>query len=332
MHQANLPNRFREALPPFSVLGFGCSAVMGRVGRADSLRALSSAWELGINFFDTARSYGYGESEALVGEFLRDRREQAIVCTKFGILPSASAGWKRRLKPAAQAVLKLLPGLRGAVRKQASSQIVPARFDTELLRISFETSLRELRTDYVDLLLLHAAPASVLNDDELMNALARLVEQGKVRVAGISGTHDVIAETLERGPGVLSSAQFAVDAASFSFLPGVETNASRNMLLVANHPFGGADGVRSLTAALGHLRSDERLTSSLQDKLSLDDPQLLPEVVFGCILSGTGIAAVIPGMMKLDHIRRNVAAVEHCRFSAEELRVLRLALAAHCAT
>ena len=328
MQEAKLPSGFDKVLPSFSVLGFGCSAVMGRVGRADSLRALSTAWDLGINFFDTARSYGYGESEALLGEFLRERRGEAVVCTKFGILPSASAGWKRRLKPAAQAVLKLLPGLRGAVRKQASSQIVPARFDTGLLRTSFETSLRELRTDYVDLLLLHAAPGSVLNDDELMHALARLVEQGKVRVAGISGTHNVIAETFRRGPAVLSSAQFAVDAASFSFLPEVEANASRNMLLVANHPFGGADGVRSLTAALGKLRSDDRLLAGLRDKLTTDDPKLLPEVVFGCILSGTGIAAIIPGMMKPDHIRRNVAAVEQCRFSAEELHVLRRALAA----
>ena len=331
MQQANVPDRFRKALPSFSVLGFGCSAVMGRVGRADSLRALSTAWDLGINFFDTARSYGYGESERLVGEFLRERRTEAVLCTKFGILPSASAGWKRRLKPVAQAVLKALPGLRGAVRKQASSQIVPAHFSAELLRTSFETSLRELRTDYVDLLLLHAAPASALDDDDLMEALSRLVEQGKVRVAGISGTHDVIAATFQRGPAVLTSAQFAVDAASFSFLPQVEAHANRNMLLVANHPFGGADGVRSLTAALTTLRSDDRLPSGLRDKLTVDDPRLLPEVVFGCILSGTGMAAVIPGMMKPDHIQRNVAAVEQCRFTPEELRMLRKTLASHTA-
>lgn len=327
MRQATLPPAFRTTLPPFSAMGFGCAAVMGRVGRADSLRALSTAWDLGINFFDTARSYGYGESEALLGSFLQERRSQAVICTKFGILPSQNAGWKRHVKPLAQAALKLVPSLRSAVRKQASSQIVPASFDTTLLRTSFETSLRELRTDYVDMLLLHAAPAAVLHDDALMAALQRLVDQGKVRVVGISGMHDVIEQTFLNGPPVLTSAQFALDPGSFSFFPTIEANTARGMLLVANHPFGGADGVRSLTAALNRLRHDTQLAQGLRDKLTLEDPQLMPELVFGCILSGTGIAAVIPGMMKPDHIRHNTAALDGCRFSTEELQVLRAALA-----
>jgi aryl-alcohol dehydrogenase-like predicted oxidoreductase len=57
-----------------SVLGFGCSAVLGRAGRRASLAALGAAYEAGITFYDTARSYGYGESEALLGEFLRGRQ------------------------------------------------------------------------------------------------------------------------------------------------------------------------------------------------------------------------------------------------------------------
>ena len=76
--------------PKASQLGLGCAAIMGRVGRRESLAALGAAWDAGINFFDTARSYGYGESEALLGGFLRgNRRSQAVVCTKFGILPAA---------------------------------------------------------------------------------------------------------------------------------------------------------------------------------------------------------------------------------------------------
>ena len=52
-------------------VGFGCSALLGRTGRTESLRALAAAWDEGIRFFDIARSYGYGEAEALLGEFLQ---------------------------------------------------------------------------------------------------------------------------------------------------------------------------------------------------------------------------------------------------------------------
>src|SRR5947209_6356011 len=104
--------------PKVSVLGMGCAAMMGSASRKDSLAALGAALDAGINFFDTARSYGYGASEALLGEFLAGRRDQTVICTKFGILPAARS-WKQAVMPFARGVLKLFPGLRGAARKQA---------------------------------------------------------------------------------------------------------------------------------------------------------------------------------------------------------------------
>src|SRR5438128_566601 len=127
---------------PMSVLGFGCSALGGRSSRRESLAALGTAFDAGITFFDTARSYGYGQSEGILGEFLRGRREQAFVCTKAGILPSAQAGWKQRLKPVARSVLRVLPGLRGLVRRQIGDQFVAGQFSVEAIGSSFETSLR----------------------------------------------------------------------------------------------------------------------------------------------------------------------------------------------
>src|ERR1700693_2773414 len=49
-----------------SVLGFGCGSVLGRVGRGASLRAMHIAWDAGIPLFDTARSYGSGDAEAVL--------------------------------------------------------------------------------------------------------------------------------------------------------------------------------------------------------------------------------------------------------------------------
>jgi aryl-alcohol dehydrogenase-like predicted oxidoreductase len=61
------------------------------VRRKESLAALGAAHEAGITFYDTAWSYGCGESEALLGEFLRMRRESVVVSTKFGILPAQTS-------------------------------------------------------------------------------------------------------------------------------------------------------------------------------------------------------------------------------------------------
>src|ERR1700761_2762894 len=99
-----------------SVLGFGCAPLMGRAGRRDSLKALFAALDAGITFFDTARSYGYGRSEALLGEVLKGRRDSVVVCTKFGILPANRRTWKQAMKPAARTAIQLFPRLRKFAR------------------------------------------------------------------------------------------------------------------------------------------------------------------------------------------------------------------------
>src|ERR1700761_3804826 len=144
-----------------SVLGFGCSAVLGRCSRNESLTALKTAFDAGITFYDNARSYGYGASEGLLGQFLQGRRDKVILCTKFGILPVAR-NWKQMMKPVARAAVRLVPSLRQAAQRQASNQFNANQFSVATLTSSFETSLRQLRTDYVDFLFLHEAPASVL--------------------------------------------------------------------------------------------------------------------------------------------------------------------------
>src|SRR6185312_10633129 len=151
-----------------SVLGFGCSAIMGRSGRRASLRALGEAWQAGITLYDTARSYGGGESEAILGEFLAGRRDRAIISTKFGIVPVRPPLWKRVAKPAARALISVAPFARAAVRKGAGPQFVEGQFSAGVLRESIHLSLRKLRTDYVDFLFLHNATAPVLEQDDLL--------------------------------------------------------------------------------------------------------------------------------------------------------------------
>ena len=307
------------------MLGFGCASLLGSAGRKQSLRALETAYDCGVNFFDTARSYGFGQSEGLLGEFLTKRRQTVVICTKFGILPDMN-GWKQRLKPIARAALRMVPGLRGAMRRRAGTSLAGGHFNMQALHDSLHTSLRELRTDYVDMLLMHAAPRTVLAQDDLLAALERLVEAGKVRVAGLSGELDVIAEGLVRRRPVLETLQFGMPPQSLRFV--TQTPRHADLLLVANHPFGGAAGVHIVKKRMQALTTDERLLPSLRAELSSGDPQLLPEVVLNGILEQTGIAAVVSTMLQPEHIRANVAALERCRFSGAELTLLRETFAA----
>ncbi len=200
-----------EGGPKVSVLGLGCAAMMGSAGRKESLAALSAAVDAGINFFDTARSYGYGQSEGLLGEFFAGRRDQVVLCTKFGILPTPR-DWKQRVKPLVRGALKMFPSLRGAARRQAGQLFTENQFSVAVLRASLETSLRELRTDYVDVLLMHAAPASVLAQEDLLAELERLVARGQGADGGDLGRTGHDCGYVCGTPPVLRTAQFACNA------------------------------------------------------------------------------------------------------------------------
>ncbi len=306
-----------------SVLGFGCGALLGRAGRRESLTALSAAVDAGITFFDTARSYGYGESESLLGDFLKGRRHEMVLCTKFGIVPSGKGSWKQRLKPLAQRAIRIFPGLRAAARRQAATESTSGQFSVRVLRASFETSLRELKTDYVDMLLLHSPPAEVLDQDDLLEAMGRLVDDGKVRMAGISGEQSVIAETFHRRPAVLTTVQFALNRMNLEFTREISQPRAQELFLVGNHPFGGAAGVASTLKRIAEMRTAETLPMELREKLASGDAQLMPEILLNLILRGTGISAVVPAMMRPASLQSNVRAIENCRFTGSELQLLR---------
>ena len=308
-----------------SALGFGCSALLGRVGRKDSLAALSAAYDAGITFYDTARSYGYGESEALLGGFLRGRRDSVVISTKFGILPAQTSFLKETIKPLARNVLKLMPSARKAVQKQIAAQFSANQFTVPVLRESVETSLRKLGTDYIDLLFMHSAPVSVLQQEDLLGAMQQLVSEGKVRRAGISAEADVIEAALSANLAGLRSYQFACNLFDLGIAAKLDGYGS-DVVAVANHPFGGVQRVAESKALLTALIKDEGTPEALRERLRVVDDAMLADIVLNAVTYETGIQVVIPSMMQVGHLRTNVAAMEKSRFSSEELKWLRGAM------
>ena len=184
-----------------SVIGFGCAPILGAVGRVQAERAINVALDVGINHFDLARSYGYGRAEAMLGSVLRGKRDQVVLATKFGIKASAAAYFLSPLKP----LVRALRPRRSAAGTSGSSPPRPegtgsnrlASFlhkrvplDAATMQRSLETSLRALRTEWVDYLFVHEPAKSLGNIDELMTAAELLKKQGKIRAWGLAFSYE----------------------------------------------------------------------------------------------------------------------------------------------
>ncbi len=154
--------------PLTSAQGLGCmgmSIFYGQPDDASSIATIQRALDLGIHMIVTSDAYGNGANESLLGQALKGRRDQALVCTKFGNLALAGGGDT---------------GFTGG--------------DPRHVAIACDRSLKRLGVDVIDLYALHRVDPTVPIEDTV-GAMQRLVEQGKVRHLGLS---EAGASTIER--------------------------------------------------------------------------------------------------------------------------------------
>lgn len=168
-------------------LGLGCARLGSVLGRdqAEAHNLIQAAFDRGIRLFDTANIYGQGESELILGAALRGQRKQANIVTKAGQYFPA---WMRAVKPLKRIITPLIRK-NGAGRYMVSrvrEARLPQDFSDRALSASIESSLRRLKTDYVDFFLLHSPPSDIITDGEALGSLEKLREAGKVVKIGIS--------------------------------------------------------------------------------------------------------------------------------------------------
>ena len=141
-----------------SALGLGCAGMSPeKLARddAEAIATIGRALDLGVDFIDTSDAYGNGHNEELVATAIRGRRKDAFVATKFG-------------------------NIRGPQGQRGGTNGKP-----DYVPLACENSLRRLGTDVIDLYYLHRVDPEVPIEDTV-GAMARLVEQGKVRFLGLS--------------------------------------------------------------------------------------------------------------------------------------------------
>jgi aryl-alcohol dehydrogenase-like predicted oxidoreductase len=172
------------------------------MGRRESLRVLEAAYDAGIRHFDVAPMYGYGEAESCVGELVAHHPD-ITVTTKYGIAPPKRGGVLRAARRVAGPVLQRIPALKRRLVRAAGAVAAPAEkshFSVEEARASLDNSMRALRTNFIDVWLLHEAEPQDLGDDALLRFLEEAVAQGRIGGFGV-GSDSAKLEALVRERG-----------------------------------------------------------------------------------------------------------------------------------
>jgi D-threo-aldose 1-dehydrogenase len=173
-------------------IGFGCAGLMRDPTRKGRQAVLEAAFEQGIRHFDVARMYGLGMAERELGRFVGGhRREELVIVSKFGIEASSAPAGLARLQGPARRLLARYPALRGYVKRRSRTLHSSGHYDAQSARESLETSLRELGTDHIDVLLLHdPPPQAAIELDELGAYLESARAAGYIKAWGVAGERE----------------------------------------------------------------------------------------------------------------------------------------------
>ncbi len=291
-----------------SLAGLGCNNFGRRIDAERSASVVHAALDTGVTLFDTADLYGDGNSETFLGAALGARRDEAVIATKFGMLPPPD-------------------GLKGG--------------SPEWIRRACENSLRRLGTDRIDLYLIHRPDPETPVVDTL-GALNRLIDEGKVRQIGCSNFSAAQLDEAAEGARNNGLRGFATVQNQYSLLhrepeEGVlEACARLGMSFMPYFPL--ASGVltgkyrRGETAPAGARLSgsDDELSENVvgEDKLSAVDRltefaasrgHTLLELALSWLAARPEVSTVIAGATSPEQVRANAAATSAWTLSVEDL-------------
>jgi aryl-alcohol dehydrogenase-like predicted oxidoreductase len=290
-----------------SVVGVGCNNFGWRLKEAAVRSVVDAALDAGITLFDTAESYGDGESEIFLGRALAGRRERAVIATKFG--------W-------------------GRGRDDNSI----ARGNPDYVRAAIDGSLQRLGMDYVDLYQYHR-PDGVTPVEETLGALDELVRAGKVRFIGSS---NFSAEQVEEADGVGSERRLARFVTAQNRYSLLDREAERELVPVCERLGVGVIPYFPLENGLltGKYRRGEPIPEGtrLAGRFDVSDDQWrriealeafgrergrsLLEVAVAGLAAQPAVASVIAGAMSPEQVRANAAAGDW-ELAAEDIAALR---------
>lgn len=289
-----------------SRLGLGCmgmSAFYTGSGQDDAsaLQTIHRAFDLGVNFFDTAEIYGPYTNEELLGRAIADRRDQVVIASKFGIIDHLNGG---------------AGGPNGS---------------PENLRLAVEGSLKRLGTDYIDLYYQHRMDPNT-PIEETVGEFSKLIEEGKIRAYGLS---EAAPATIRRAQAVHPMAALQTEYSLWSRDPEAEilpTLRELNIGFVPYSPLGRGfltGAIRSVEEldATDFRRQNPRFTGeNLEanirlveqvDAVAAEAGATAAQVALAWLLAQGDDIAPIPGTKRISYLEDNLGADQLVLSSAQ---------------
>jgi aryl-alcohol dehydrogenase-like predicted oxidoreductase len=295
--------------PLVSIVGLGCNNFGSRIDELQAARVVHAALDQGITHFDTAESYGGGESEVFLGKALGSRRDQTVIATKFADRPPGEA-----YRP-------------GVLRQRIIA--------------GCEASLRRLGTDRIDLYYQHHAdPEAPV--EEALAALGELVAAGKVLHVACS---NFTAKQIDEAARVSAEGQLPSFVASqlhwnllfreeeTETIPALRRHRmgivpyfplESGLLTGKYRPGQYPEGSRlATTPRFGRLATEQSFAYIEQLKQFAEARgHSLLDLAFGWLIAQEGVASVIAGATTPHQMAQNVQAGQVWRLSVDELRQL----------
>jgi aryl-alcohol dehydrogenase-like predicted oxidoreductase len=309
-----------------SALGMGCWAIggphsrggapvgWGAVDDEESVRALRRAFELGVNFYDTADVYGCGHSERLIARALGANRGEIMIATKFGY-----------------------------TYDEDTRQAPGTNANPDYIRSACDASLRRLDTDYIDLYQFHLGGHDLDQAREVLSVLEELVDVGKVRTIGWSTDDVERARVIAESPHCVAIQQaFNVFDGNAELLTFCE---QRGLASVARGPLamGFLTGKYSAQSSfppddVRHSFSSSETTAVLADRMrGLEsireilraDGRTLAQGAIAWLWARSPVLLPIPGFRSVEQVEENASALNFGPLNERHMQEIDALLSGH---
>ena len=317
--------RFGSTDLVISEIGLGCQSIGGGLFNDESSAQgiLRKAFDGGINFFDSADHYSMGRSEELLGKAFLGNRHEIVIATKIGTRYDAARALALRMRRFVSPFSGVLTPFRKRLHRYRAAGREQDFSPTYIVK-AVESSLRRLRTDYVDLLQLHKPPPGALRDEGLVRTLEQLKQDGKVRYIGVAANTNSDA-TLSLDLPWASSVQVTFSLVEQDARVELSLNIPSEKAVLARNPrgFGTLTSEGRDLAAEDYTYDDEeadRLRSMARRYLFLAGPERsLTSAAIKFVLQQPGITLALPRATSEEDLDEILAVSEVPDLTSEEM-------------